>query len=32
MNATAVLASHYMQARQTEMQFNAHCLGKWIAY
>jgi hypothetical protein len=32
MNATAVLASHYMQVRQTEMQFNAQCLGKWIAY
>ncbi len=32
MNASAVLASHYLQVRTSEMQFNAQCLGKWMMY
>jgi hypothetical protein len=32
MNASAVLASHYLQVRTCEMQFNAQCLGKWMMY
>ena len=29
-NALTILASHHLQQRSTEMQFNAQCLGKWV--
>ena len=29
MNSVAILASHYLQIRVTEMQLNAQCLGRW---
>lgn len=29
MNAIAILSSHYLQSRMTEMQFNSQCLGRW---